>query len=190
MDEPSPLPIYYGNSMRSVFTNGERLELESVSFEMLREGDIVVVVGTSRQYVHRVIRITSESAVTMGDDNAVPDRMPLTAKSEFMRVRAATSSNGRSRIIPGGTAGMRLFQCHQKWRRRCVSLGAIWRRLEPWAFWRIPARTQYQFGPEVCFYFHGMPVARRSVEGRLIYFNSAKRLFFRVPEKLWKNKEI
>lgn len=190
MDEPSPLPIYCGNSMRSVFTNGEQLELEPVSFEMLREGDIVVIMGTSRQYVHRVIRITPESAVTMGDDNAMPDRMPLTSKSEFMRVRAAISSNGRSRVIPGGATGMLLFQRHQRWRRRRIFLGGIWCRLEPWAFWRIPARTQYRFGPDVCFYFRGMPIAHRSAKGRLKYFTPVKQLFFRVPEKLWKNKEI
>ena len=175
-------PVYYGNSMRSVFTAGERLQLENIDFEQLQIGDVVAVFSAGKQYVHRVIQIADGRAVTMGDNNFQPDKLVLTAGSDFKLVTAAADETGAVRPIAGGAAGMKLFKQHQKLQRRRRWAADWFKRLEKLFFWRITLREKTSFGDETCYYYRNQAIARRTGSGAVVYNSWRNRLRFRVPE--------
>jgi hypothetical protein len=71
--------LYRGRSMLGTFRFGDSLIIESVPFNDLRPGDIVVYKGLNHggdedNLVHRVISIRPEGLVTQGDNNSRPDK--------------------------------------------------------------------------------------------------------------------
>ncbi len=174
--------FYYGWSMRGVFAVGDRLELASVRFEDLQPGDVVAVAPLEgQQYVHRVIRVEQDYAVTMGDNNRRADENLLSQTSRFKLVTCATAPDGTPRKIPGGAAGMRCFVRHQRRKRRRAATFRILRQLRWLAGLRIPASAYQEFGNCTVFYWRHIPVARLSAAGQLCYLSGWKRIFFRVP---------
>ena len=117
---------YTGNSMRGMFVPGDILLLSATTYGDLECGDIVAVFDSTPYYVHRVIRKTPESAVTMGDNNGTPDSIPLTEKSRFMMVKAVipVKSPGQALPIDRGSRGMKRFYPLPYLRLRAVPVTA------------------------------------------------------------------
>jgi hypothetical protein len=180
-------PIYYGNSMRSVFNTGERLQLKEIGFDALQTGDIVAVTAGEKHYVHRIIEINAGYAVTMGDNNLDPDEELLTPESRFMLAVGAVARNGEFRKISGGAEGMREFRRHQKLQRRRYRAGRILEKLERVFFWRVKPDSVVCYGGEKCYFYRGNAVARRNIRNKLIYTSWKKRLLFYIPQE-WKDE--
>ena len=176
------LLIYYGNSMRSVFAQGERLKLQKVSFEALVEGDIVAVKIDDRQYVHRVIEKNGNSALTMGDNNWQVDEDILTPESTFFLVTGAVNQANELRKVTGGSRGMMEF-CRHQYRQRLRSTAAkVFSDLEKYFFWRRVLKEKRQFGNEICYYHRNRVIVRVAADGRVIYSSWLARLLYAVPE--------
>ncbi len=174
-------PVYYGNSMRGVFTPGERLQTVHVPFEKLSPGDIVAVSG-SLQYVHRIIRISGDIAVTMGDNNPLPDKELLSPQSSFLRVVGTVQPDGNIKAVKSGPAGMSLFLKNQRRRKfRELSLRTL-SLLRPLSFLRIPVSAHRRFGGNTVFYFWNIPVFHRNTAGQITYRSILCRLLFRKGE--------
>ena len=177
---------YTGNSMRGMFVPGDILLLSATTYGDLECGDIVAVFDSTPYYVHRVIRKTPESAVTMGDNNSAPDSIPLTEKSQFMRVKAfiPVKNPGQALPVDGGGRGMIRFSRRQrivrlrKIREKALSKFRIIGCL------RIPARNEIRFRNGTIQWNCGpIPVAARSPDGRTSYLHWTKRLVFRIPKQ-------
>ena len=177
------LLIYYGNSMRSVFAQGERLKLKCVSFESLVEGDIVAVKLENRQYVHRIIEKKQDKAVTMGDNNLYADKDILTPESTFFLVYAAGNGVDSWRKIAGGARGMIGFCLHQRRQRLRSFSGKVFSKLEKSFFWRRMPTEKKQFGNEICYYHRNRVIARVTSDRKVIYNSWLARLLYVVPEE-------
>ncbi len=178
------LPLYYGNSMRSVFCPGDRLQVEEISFDSLQIGDIVTVEGdgNNSNYVHRVIEKTPGYAITMGDDNLHPDMQKLTSESLFMLVSGAWDLRGNYRSVHGGRKGMIAFCYHQRrlhWHMACRRIFDI---AEKFFFWRREADIMKHFGADEYYFYKNRPIGRRLADGRLCYASWKMRLFYKMPE--------
>ncbi len=173
--------VYYGNSMRGVFVPGDHLILTPGTFEKLRPGDVVAVKKRERPFVHRVVALMPDGAITMGDNNEFPDFRRLHPDDHWMLVRIAVAADGTLRKIAGGTVGMQLFHWHQWQRRMRTTLGRLWRRIEPFACWRLTAREDGVFRNGVCFRCMKIFVGSRSADGRIRYVGPLQRLCFRIP---------
>ncbi len=178
----SQSPVYYGSSMRGVFTPGDRLQTAELPFEKLSPGDIVAIRDGTRQYVHRVIRICGGSAVTMGDNNSQADQMLLTAQCSFVLVTGIFLPDGRCKPVDNGNAGLLLFQKNQRRRKFRTFCNRFTELLKPLACLRIPVSAQRTFGDRTVFYFRKIPVLSRSATGRIVYLSKIKRLLFRIRQ--------
>ena len=176
-------PVHYlGDSMHGTFVPGEMLCLRETPFDSLRPGDVTVIFDCVPHIVHRVIEKTPDFAVTMGDNNDRPDIRRLTRQSRFQIVDGVTCPNGAFRPVAGGKDGMRQFRRQQR-KRRLYRLGAwLLRPLKPLKILRIPAHRETRFrNGTVQWSFAGIPVAARDSNGKTVYQQWWKRLFFRVP---------
>ena len=183
------LPVYYGNSMRSVFAPGERLLLKTVDFAALQPGDIVMVEAQRVNYVHRVIRKTAEFAVTMGDNNEQADDNLVWPTSKFSLVSGCVKSDGTVRNVACGRQGMSEFYHHQ--RRMAIRRWGrnVFEKMEWLFFWRIKADRIREFGSEKCYFYRNVPVARRTAAGKIVYTSWRMRLLFKVPSGEEKHAE-
>ena len=121
---------YYGFSMHREFRNGEELLLQKLPYNLFRQGDVAAVLNVNKPYVHRIIRITPEGAVTQGDNNSAPDEKLLLPEDDFFLVTHAISLNNRTRRIARGSAGMVVYYQHQARRRLRSYAGKILRLLK------------------------------------------------------------
>lgn len=177
---------YTGNSMRGMFVPGDILLLSAITYGELECGDIVAVFDSTPYYVHRVVRKTPESAVTMGDNNSIPDSAPLTEKSRFMLVKAVipVKTPGQAFPVDRGGPGMKRFDRRQ----RVVKLRRIGEnvlsRLRIVGCLRIPARKEIRFRNGTIQWNCGqIPVAARSPDGKTNYLHWTRRLIFRIPRQ-------
>lgn len=179
----SDFPVYYGNSMYRVFTTGERLVLENISFDELLAGDIITVkVPGKRLYVHRVIEKSVDRAVTMGDNNNEPDEYVVTAESDFQLVIAALTPEGSQRAISRGKHGLREFFSHRRLRKVHFLIRKILFKCEKLLFWRKLVSDKKIFGRETCYFWKNKAIARRTSDGKVIYGSWVDFLRFQVPE--------
>ena len=177
--------FYTGNSMRGMFVTGERLVLEPAPFDALRVGDVVAVFDRTPYYVHRIVEISPDRAVTMGDNNPRPDAAPLAPASYFRRVVRAHGLDGSVRDVPGGEAGMAQFLRQQRRRRLRACASALLIPFKPLKFLRIPARTETRFRNGTRQWScAGIPVAAQSSSGTFRYLCWPMRFLFRVPAQL------
>lgn len=179
--------FYYGSSMLRTFTPGETLILEDKEFSALVPGDVVAVFSSCKDQpgvIHRVIRTDGVSAVTMGDNNPLPDEQPVTAVSSFMFCTGAVSLSGKYRKISGGRAGMVKFRFNRL-RRFCRNLAApAVRKAFKLMFWRIPLTVAGKFSDgSICYNFGSCFVARRTASGLVKYRNELFKLLFKIPEE-------
>ena len=178
---PSAGLIYYGNSMRGTLIPGDRIFCRQVAFSELEVGDIAIVKLPERCYIHRVIAIDNTSAVTMGDNNAVPDKLRLDDSMEFFRLDRAVNPAGKPLRIAQGRAGWAHFRKIQRRRKLSSKIKKLLRKVEKLCFWRITLRDPAVFADgSRCYSWHGMAVARVSATGIVTYKSWGKRLFFRV----------
>jgi len=188
MDVPATqipdVAFYKGNSMRGMFVDGERLSLESASFDSLRVGDVVAIFDRTPYYVHRVVELAPGRAVTMGDNNPRPDAHTLVPASHIKLVVRAQGLDGSVRSVLGGESGMAQFRRQQRRRRLRVCAAALLVPFKPLKYLRIPARTVTRFrNGAVQWSCAGIPVAARSASGSFKYLHWSKRLLFRVPAR-------
>ncbi|MBR4718499.1 MAG: hypothetical protein IKP09_10620 [Lentisphaeria bacterium] len=174
--------LYTGNSMRGMFVPGETLFLAETPFETLQKGDIVAIFSRTPYYVHRVVEKNTDRAVTMGDNNARPDTLPLTPDIRFRLVVLARGLDGTVRQVTGGEAGMMRFRVQQRKRKRRGFAMLLLAPFRPLKSLRIPARRETRFRDgTVQWSFGRIPVAARTPEGKTVYQHWSKRLFFRIP---------
>lgn len=95
------------------FRNGEELYLAKVPFADLQRGDVIAILNVPKPYVHRIIRISAEKAITQGDNNPLQDEKKLIPEDDFYRVTHAVSMKHRTRCVAGGKSGMVRFYQHQ-----------------------------------------------------------------------------
>ena len=175
---------YTGNSMRGVFVPGETLFLAETAFETLQKGDVVVNFGCEPHYVHRIVEINPDCAVTMGDNNDRPDALNLTPASRFRLVVRAQGLDGSMREEPGGDTGMAQFRRQQRKVRLRRFAALLIRPFRPLGSLRIPASAETRFRDgTVQWSCAGIPVAARHPSGRIMYLHWSKRLIFRIPAK-------
>jgi len=177
--------VYQGNSMSNVFVDGDILIFEDVPFDQLECGDIVAVFERTPYYVHRIVRKTSDIAITMGDNNLTPDKLELNQNSKFRFVRDYIPKKKPDKVltVTGGTDGMEQFRCWQKhlWRKR--RLVSILLPLRCFGRLRIPAKKETKFRDgTVQWSFGSIPVAACNPMGKTKYLGGWKRLFFRIPK--------
>ena len=121
---------YYGTSMRREFRNGEELLLQELPYNLLKKGDIAAILNVNKPYVHRIIRLTPDGAVTRGDNNAAPDTRLLQPEDDFYLVTHAISLNNRTRRIARSNIGMMVYYQHQARRVLRSYAGKILRSLK------------------------------------------------------------
>ena len=108
--------LYRGNSMRRVFRPGDRLRTTAIPLRDFRRGDIAVFFpkGTEQPgIVHRVIGFEGDALVTMGDNNAAPDRRRVTAADRPEKVVAGTRWEGAAFAVRNGRSGMAQFRLNR-----------------------------------------------------------------------------
>ena len=175
---------YTGSSMRGMFRDGDRLDLRAEPFESLMPGDVVAVFDREPFYVHRVVRRTADRVVTMGDNNLAPDKHELTPDSSFRLVIRRHTTDGRTVDVARGADGMRQFRRQQRKRRIFAVFMRVMSVFRPLKFLRIPAREASRFRDgSVQWSWHGVPVAVRGNNGRVVYLKWSRRMVFRVPEE-------
>jgi len=178
------LAFYTGNSMHGMFRDGDMLDLRAEPFDSLEPGDVVAVLDRDPHYVHRVIRRTADRAVTMGDNNLTPDKMELTPGSAFRLVYRLHTTDGRTVEVARGSDGMRQFRRQQRKRRFFAVFTRMLSVFRPLKGLRIPAREASRFRDgSVQWSWHGIPVAVRKNNGRVVYLKWSRRMVFRVPEE-------
>ena len=175
---------YTGSSMRGMFRDGDLLDLRAEPFESLTPGDVVAVFEREPFYVHRVVRRTADRAVTMGDNNLTPDKLELTPESVFRLVYRRHTTDGQVVEVARGADGMRLFRRQQRKRRFFALFPCMLSVFRPLKGLRIPAREASRFRDgSVQWSWHGIPVAVRKNNGRVVYLKWSRRMVFRVPEE-------
>ncbi len=115
--------------MAREFRNGEELRLQKIPFDKLRRGDVTAVLNVEQPYVHRIIQISPDGAVTQGDNNPAPDTKRLQPEDDFYLVTHAVSLLHRTRRIAQGPAGMTVFYQHRLRRLLRMTAGKILRVL-------------------------------------------------------------
>jgi len=176
--------FYTGSSMHGMFRDGDLLDLRAEPFEALTPGDVVAVFEREPFYVHRVVRRTADRAVTMGDNNLTPDKLELTPDSAFRLVVRLHTTDGRTIEVARGAEGMRHFRRQQRKRRMFAVFSRMLAVFRPLKGLRIPAREASRFRDgSVQWSWHGIPVAVRRNNGRVVYLKWSRRMVFRVPEE-------
>ena len=181
--EEASTAFYTGGSMRGIFRDGDLLDLRAEPFDSLTPGDVVAVFDREPFYVHRVVRRTADRVVTMGDNNLTPDKLELTPESSFRLVTRRHTTDGRAFEVARGADGMRQFRRQQRKRRFFAVFTRMLAVFRPLKSLRIPAREASRFRDgSVQWSWHGIPVAVRRNDGRLVYLKWSRRMVFRVPE--------
>ncbi len=123
---------YRGGSMLRVFRAGDRLLPVPMPFRSWRRGDgsCFLPPGSRTRVVHRIVGCGENSFRTQGDNNARPDRRPVTPEQMPMLVAARVRRGRRSRVH-GGAVGRIVFRIN-RFRRFCRGVvSALGGRLRP-----------------------------------------------------------
>ena len=182
--EEASTAFYTGGSMRGMFRDGDLLDLRAEPFDSLTPGDVVAVFDREPFYVHRVVRRTADRVVTMGDNNLTPDKLELTPDSSFRLVVRRHAPDGATEDVARGADGMKRFRLQQRKRRAFALFQRTISVFRPLKGLRIPAREASRFRDgSVQWSWHGVPVAVRRKNGRVVYLKWSRRMVFRVPEE-------
>ena len=171
--------IYSGSSMKGTLVPGDRVYLVAAAFSSLECGDIVSVVSDHSEYIHRVIAIDENCAVTMGDNNDFPDTAKLSAASCFLRLGHVETPAGTVRRVAQGKAGMNHFARLRAKRRIFNFLRLMWHKTEKIFIFRLPLTSFCSFadGSRV-YYFGKIPILHRDSQGSVRYRKLWQKLFF------------
>ncbi len=175
--------IYRGISMFRVFTPGDILTVKPIRAGEARRGDIICFDGIHGETVHRVVRRTATSVVTMGDNNSVPDPEPLGHGDRVWLVTARRDLGGTVHAVPGGRRGHFVFRINRMRRafRWCFDrLAGVLRRV---TIVKYPLRRQVRFSTDVVFYFRNTPVLRRDAAGKETWLSPWYRVVFKAGGK-------
>lgn len=136
--------VYNGPSMVPTFRPGQLLYVRPEARD-LAPGDVVVFVNLSGDYVvHRVVAATDGGWVTRGDNNRLPDALPVAYGQVVGRVELA-EYGGRLSPVAGGPAALRRVRlawtarCAVRWVRRIFGL--------PYRLLRRSGLARRAFGP-------------------------------------------
>jgi len=108
--------IYKGQSMRGIFSFGDRLIIENVRLASVRPGDVVVYrvlnhKGSRDRLVHRVMGVAPGGLVLRGDNNSCDDKTLVTQNNLVGKV-SHVERGGKRVPVRGGCSGLliaRLF---------------------------------------------------------------------------------
>ncbi len=162
--------IYDLNSMRRVFTPGDALLLSEIPFVAFRKGDIVAYYpdGTDKTgIVHRVIKRTKDTLITMGDNNPAPDWWRVSPADHPKLVTAKVRPDGKEFAVARGRDGWRQFRINRLryWCFRIVM--KIVRTLLPVMFWRKEFTSKYEFGENNAQYYYRRRLVAKKENGNL-----------------------
>jgi len=194
--------FYHGRSMLGTFRPGDYLTLESVAFDSIRPGDVVVFRGVNQegepdQIVHRVVAIQLDGLVTWGDNNPWADT-DLVLEEDLLGRVVRFERDGRTRPVHGGRWGLMHFRTlrtrHRlRWRSRrlIVSVGRWPYRLLRSSglvprLWQPSITTVYlttEDGPVVKYVCGGRTVARWWPEANRFRCRKPYDLIIARPEK-------
>ncbi len=180
-DLPENRPIYDLTSMLRVFTPGDALVLKSVPFAALRVGDVIAFHpngGGVPGVVHRIISRTDKTLHTMGDNNAGPDAVPVTALAMPQLVVTKVSRGNERQEIPGGADGRRQFRLNRVRRWLRITAGKIVRPLFLLMFWRIELEKN-QNGE----YFYKRRLIAETYGNNVIFLSIWSKLRFRIADE-------
>ena len=147
MENSSRKLIYYGNSMRGVFVDGDDIITQETNFSTPQIGDILVFASPERPdhlVIHRVIERTADYIVTQGDNNWEPD-LPIAPDWHIRSVTKALR-NGNEVPFNSGAAGMRDFHRRQRFKklwRAGVFVARYPARLAPLRFFASAKDLEY-----------------------------------------------
>ena len=147
MEQPTRKLIYYGNSMRGVFVNGDDITAHEVDFATPQVGDILVFASPERPdhlIIHRVIERSAEYILTQGDNNFEAD-LPIASDWHIKMVTTALR-NGTEVKFNSGAAGLRDFNRRQRFKK--LWRAAVWvarypARLAPLRFFASAKELEY-----------------------------------------------
>jgi len=120
---------YTGASMLGVFTPGDDIAAEPVSFDSVEAGDVILFADPAapkKRLVHRVIAATPEGLHTQGDNNARPDPSILPPGTPLLLAVARRNGSGEFPITRGD-AGWREFKRNRRRVRRRMLLRRLLR---------------------------------------------------------------
>lgn len=106
---------YTGNSMRGVFKASDLIFTKAVPFLEFQVGDVVVFLASEdakMPVVHRVIKLTENTMLTHGDNNANPDR-PLSS-SDTILLATHYIRDEKTIELTRGKSGMAEFKRNQR----------------------------------------------------------------------------
>ena len=171
--------IYSGSSMLGTLFPGDRIYLVPATFSSLECGDIVAVKSDHSEYIHRVIAIDENQAVTMGDNNDAPDPVKLDFNSEFMRLGHVETPSGMLRCVAQGKAGMKQFARIRNKRKFFHLLRRMWHTAEKIFIFRLTLTKFCTFadGSRV-YYFGRFPILHSDSAGSVLYRKLWQKLFF------------
>jgi len=167
--------FYRGRSMAGTFRPGDCLTMVPVPLAELRPGDVVVYRGANHQgqaheLVHRIVGITPEGLVALGDNSPSADPILVTADNLLGRV-THVQRKGKARVVHGGLLG--LWQARILHARRSVLrlTARVGRRPYHWlresglmpGLWRpsvSTVRLATEDGPLIKYICGGRTVAR------------------------------
>jgi len=185
-DEKFSRVFYYGCSMTRVFTPGDILFCEPVSFDAVEPGDIICIErhDGSRQIVHRVVRrVASPPALITRGDNRDTDDAPVASDCTLLRVVLVSRKNAPSTVrepVSHGKDGLLQFRRNQHRMKLKSSFCAVMRHFWFLAFWRkklcvdpVPFRGQLWF-------FDGARPVARFLDGRISYPSLKDKLLYQV----------
>ena len=79
---------------------------------------------------------------------------------------------------------MQDFFRHRRQRNIHLLIHKVFFKCEKLFFWRIVVMEKKMFGSESCYYWKNRVIARRTVDGKVIYRSWLDRLKFRLPEEV------
>lgn len=138
-NEPPKL-FYRGSSMKGTFKPGDRLSIEKIPFNQIRQGDLIIfrktINGQAEFVVHRVHAIETDGLVTRGDNLRGKDCGLVTADNLIGRV-VRFDRHEKTLIVGNGFNG----RLRAKW----LHFRLIMKRLLKRAF-RMPYRLLKKSG--------------------------------------------
>lgn len=159
--------------MASTFRPGHLLYVRPAAHD-LTPGDVVVFASAGGYVVHRVIAAADEGWVTRGDNNRLPDPLPVAHGQVVGRVELA-EYGGRLTPVPGGRAALRRARAGwaarsaTRWLRRVLGFpyrmlrrsGLVRRAVGPYLLPRLQVlRLETGQGPLLKVLHRGRVVAR------------------------------
>jgi len=163
--------VFSGVSMLPTLREPAMLDLEPVTLESVRPGDVLAYFDPprDRRIIHRALELVPGGWRVRGDNNTTDDGFLVTADLLVGRVVGASVGRRHWRVT-GGTLGLVLHRALRLRRLalRCLRpLGGTWRAAARWVACHLPERWR----PRVIVYAGGRAQA---VLGRLVLARRAR----------------